>query len=744
MPGITQKKLFRRATAALWRKPVWALLLVPMAAMCQPASPSKAAPTRQEYIDFALNHNGDVERGRELFNDPKRSICARCHTTDGSSGKAGPDLFAIGDKFGRREMIRAVLEPSAEIAIGYDTTIVEDASGEETQGVIKEVTSDGMVLMTGDGRSIRIAAKDIKSQRPSSMSMMPQALETGLSLEEFANLIAYLGNLQQPLGGLARTGMPEHIAPASQGVLFEPLFRENIHLDHPVWFGELPGETNTYIVLEQFGRSWIIEKGLTADTQTNLVDLSGEVHVGGGSGLLGLAFHPKFLENRKYYLKYQVREGGRISTVLVERRFSADFEGDSGEPARVLLKIPASTQDHVGGSIVFGPDGYLYLGMGDTGPQRDPQGHGQNLTVLTGKMLRLDVDHQENGRPYAIPPGNPFLGHTNVCPEIWAYGLREPWRFSFDTLTHDLWVGDVGQDRIEEVDMVRRGENYGWNVFEGFDPFSEQYRHPGEQYIAPVFSYPHHTGVSVTGGYVYRGHRAPAMEGRYICGDFELRHVWALTQTNRTLQSIVEIGRAPTRVASFGQGSDGELYLVGFDSGQIYHMALDKVNPAPLETHALAATSEAAPVEWRYTVASPTNGWFENAFDDSSWTKAPGGFGTRGTPGATVRTDWHSSDIWLRRDFVIPTNAAPNQARSYVLRLHHDEDVEVYLNGVEAARLPQWTQGYVEVPLTAQALAGLKPGKNFLAIHCHQNGGGQYIDAGLIEHSVPPEERSDR
>lgn len=742
MPGITQKKMIRCVIPTMWRKPLWAILLVPMAAVCQPAPPQATPHTRQEYIDFAMNHNGDVERGRELFNDPKRTICARCHTTDGSSGKAGPDLFAVGDKFGRREMIRAVLEPSAEIAIGYDTTIVEDFSGEETQGVIKEVTGDGMVLMSGDGRSIRIATKDIKSQRTSSLSMMPQGLEAGLSLEEFANLIAYLGNLQQPPGGLARRGMPEHIPPTSKGVTFEPFFRDNIHLDHPVWFGELPGETNTYVVLEQFGRSWIIEKGLTMDTQTNLVDLSGEVHVGGGSGLLGLAFHPKFLENRKYYLKYQIREGGRISTVVMERRFSPDFEGDSGEPSRLLLKIPASTQDHVGGSIVFGPDGYLYLGMGDTGPQRDPQGHAQDLTVLTGKMLRLDVDHQENGRPYAIPPSNPFIGRTNARPEIWAYGLREPWRFSFDSLTHDLWVGDVGQDRIEEVDLVRRGENYGWNVFEGFDPFSDQYRHAGEQYIAPVFSYPHHTGVSVTGGYVYRGHRAPAMEGRYICADFELRHVWALTQTNRNLQNIVEIGLAPSRAVSFGQDGAGELYLVGFDSGQVYHLGLDQVNPAPLETRVIAATSETAPVEWRYTLALPTNGWFQSAFDDSAWAKAPGGFGTRGTPGAIVRTDWHSNDIWLRRDFEFPADAAPDKSRNYVLRLHHDEDVEVYLNGVEAVRLPQWTQGYVEIPLTARALAALKPGHNTIAVHCHQNGGGQYIDAGLMELAVPPEHQA--
>ncbi|HEV2696154.1 MAG TPA: PQQ-dependent sugar dehydrogenase [Verrucomicrobiae bacterium] len=716
-----------------------ALWLAPLMATAQQTPVITSA--QQALIDFTMGTNGDVERGRELFKDGRKTICARCHTTDGSSGKAGPDLFAIGDKFSKHELIRAVLEPSAEIAIGYDTTIIEDNSGESTQSVIKEVTGDWIELMGGDGKRVRIATKDIKSQRTSPLSLMPQGLEAGLTREEFANLIAYLGNLQQPPGGLARHGMPEQILPATKGVTIEPFFRDNIHLTHPTWFGELPGETNTYIVLEHSGKSWIIEKGLSDDTQTNFVDLSSVVRVGGGCGFLGMAFHPKFLENRKYYLQYQIQENDQVVTILAERKFSADFEGDSGEPSRILLKIPGSTQDHHGGCIAFGPDGYLYFGMGDTGPQRDPQGHGQNLSALTGKMLRIDVDHQQGDLPYAIPASNPFIGHTNARPEIWAYGFREPWRYSFDSLTHDLWVGDVGQDRIEEVDIVRGGENYGWNVYEGFDRFSDQYRRSGEQYIAPVFAYPHHTGVSITGGYVYRGHRAPAMQGWYICADFEVRHIWALTQTNRILEKIVEIGRAPTRVSSISQDASGELYLVGYDAGKIYHLGLESVDTTPLKSRIIAATSEAGSVEWRYILTAPTNSWFQSGFDDGTWTTAPGGFGTRGTPGAVVRTDWHTDDIWLRRSFDFPAGIAPDKSKKYVLRLNHDEDVEVYLNGVEAARLPQWTAGYVEVPLTAQAVAALNSAHNVLAVHCHQNTGGQYIDVGLIELATAPDER---
>src|SRR4030095_12704812 len=195
---------------------------------------------------------------------------------------------------------------------------------------------------------------------------------------------------------------------------------------------------------------------------------------------------PKFAENRRYFLKYQILENGRIYTLLVERRFAEDFRGDSGEPGRELLKIQSVTQDHNGGCLLFGPDGFLYFGMGDTGPQRDPQGHGQDMTLLLGKLLRIDVDHADGELPYAIPADNPFRGQPGVRGEILAVGFREPWRFSFDALTHDLWVGDVGQDRFEEVGIVRAGENHGWNVYEGFELFSTVCRKGHRSYVPPV------------------------------------------------------------------------------------------------------------------------------------------------------------------------------------------------------------------------------------------------------------------
>jgi glucose/arabinose dehydrogenase len=193
--------------------------------------------------------------------------------------------------------------------------------------------------------------------------------------------------------------------------------------------------------------------------------------------------------------------------------------------------------------------------------------------LLLGKILRIDVDHSSADKPYAIPADNPFVGRSGFRPEIWAYGLREPWRFSFDSLTKDLWVGDVGQDRYEEVDVVKSGDNCGWNVYEGFEPFSNRYRREGETYVQPVFAYRRRYGPSVTGGYVYRGDPRLSYYGVYIFGDYESRRVFGLTQRNGALQRVRQIGVAPQRVVSFGCDSAGQLYVVGYE-GTLYRLDL--------------------------------------------------------------------------------------------------------------------------------------------------------------------------
>jgi len=549
------------------------------------SQPSDAGRQIKEYRDFAMGHDGNAARGRELFLSVERTACVNCHSVDGSSTKAGPDLFAAGDKFPRGDLIREVLEPSATIAVGYGTTIVETKSGEEYEGVIKETTADGLELMGGDGKRVRIATAEIKEQRGSTISLMPEGLHAGISKEEFTDLIEYLISLKQPESALtSNRGMPAEIPELAIPIVVRPFFDEQLRFPHAfvqkpgdvrfglVWFGQIPGMSDAFLAVHQTGKIWLLEKRSTNDTKTLFGDFSRELfNERGPNGLLGLAFHPQFHQNRKYYLKHQVFEEGKIATTVVEKVAAPDFRSDSGRPSRRLLKMVSTTQDHSGGCIQFGPDGFLYIGMGDTGPQRDPQGHGQDLTTPLGKMLRIDVDRSDAGLPYGIPQDNPFRDRPEALPEIWAYGFREPWRFSFDAMTGELWVGDVGQDRVEEVSIVRRGENLGWNVYEAFEPFSNRYRKEGATYVPPVFAYRRKYGNSITGGYVYRGDKQSSFFGVYICGDYTSHRIWGLKQKGRVLQSVYQIGTAPQGIASFATDERGNIYLVGYE-GMVYQL----------------------------------------------------------------------------------------------------------------------------------------------------------------------------
>jgi glucose/arabinose dehydrogenase len=291
----------------------------------------------------------------------------------------------------------------------------------------------------------------------------------------------------------------------------------------------------------------------------------------GPNGLLDVAFHPQFRQNRKYYLFYQVFEEGTVATHIDEKQFDADFNGDSGQPARRLMKFVSVAEDHSGGCLQFGSDGFLYIVMGDTGPHNDPNGHAQNLSLLLGKLLRIDVDHEERSQGYSIPRDNPFRGQSDARPEIWAYGLRNPWRFSFDRLTGDLWLADVGQNRVEEVDLVHRGQNYGWNVFEGFEPFSNQFRKEGRTFTAPVFAYRRKYGNSITGGHVYRGDKKSSFYGVYLCGDYTSKLIFGLTQENGMLKTARRIGVVPQALVSFSEDEAGHIYAVGYE-GMIYEI----------------------------------------------------------------------------------------------------------------------------------------------------------------------------
>jgi glucose/arabinose dehydrogenase len=289
------------------------------------------------------------------------------------------------------------------------------------------------------------------------------------------------------------------------------------------------------------------------------LDIRDRVIAGGEMGLLGLAFHPQFSKNRRLFVNYTA-PSPTLNTVISE--FTVGPNGPGGE--RILRTIPQPYRNHNGGQIAFGPDGYLYIGMGDGGAANDPQGHGQNPASLLGKMLRVDVDRRSHGRPYGIPSDNPFVGIAGTAPEIWALGLRNPWRFSFDSKTGRLFAGDVGQGAREEIDLIQKGKNYGWNRMEGtictpdVNPNCDQHG-----LTLPRFDYPRSQGSVVVGGFVYRGREIPGLYGAYVYGDFGNGRIWALRYDDgRPPQLILDTGR---NISAFGEDVHGELYVVDYD-----------------------------------------------------------------------------------------------------------------------------------------------------------------------------------
>jgi glucose/arabinose dehydrogenase len=304
----------------------------------------------------------------------------------------------------------------------------------------------------------------------------------------------------------------------------------------------------------------------------SFVDLSDRVQAGGEQGLLGLAFHPDFAANGRVFVHYSRIGDG--ATVISELSASADRGTADPASERVVLTLSQPFANHNGGQIAFGPDGYLYIGLGDGGSGGDPYGNGQNRQTLLGKILRIDVDAPPAaGRAYAIPDDNPYAGGGispgDGLPEIWAYGLRNPWRFSFDRDTGDLYIGDVGQNAWEEIDRQpassHGGENYGWSIFEGAhcDAGCEVTT------IGPIAEYSHSNGCSVTGGYVYRGTRQPALVGTYLFADYCSGVIFTLAEEGLTPRQLAESG---LRVTSFGEAEDGEVYLVDLTGGGLYRV----------------------------------------------------------------------------------------------------------------------------------------------------------------------------
>lgn len=380
--------------------------------------------------------------------------------------------------------------------------------------------------------------------------------------------------------------------------------------ERPVWLSEAPDGSGRFFVVYQTGKILVVKKGSDGGDAKEFFNIEARDPKAGGEnecGLLSLAFHPGFATNKLFYVYYNQKNpwlqnskplNFPIRTVISEFKVSAnDADRADLTSERILLEVPQPFGNHKGGELAFGPDGYLYLGLGDGGNADDPFGSGQNTATLLAKMLRIDVNIRMTiGRApnvtqvgYGIPRDNPFVKEANMGDrgarkEIFAYGLRNPWRYSFDRATGALWCGDVGQNLWEEVDILTKGGNYGWNIREGTHHFKPG--PDGAQYSEPIIEYPHQPrlqpqamfpdhsiGLCIIGGYVYRGKSFPALTGIYIYGDYNLGTFWGLRYDYDT-KKITTHGtllQQTDNIDSFAEDADGEVYAL-MQSGKIYQI----------------------------------------------------------------------------------------------------------------------------------------------------------------------------
>ena len=357
----------------------------------------------------------------------------------------------------------------------------------------------------------------------------------------------------------------------------------NLTFSTPVLMLQAPGNASRWFIVEQGGVVRAFANQASVATTQVFVDIRSRVTSGGERGLLGMAFHPSFPTDPRVYLSYTTTTGGTLVSRVSE--FLTRDGGTTLDPTSetVLLTVNQPADNHNGGNIAFGPDGYLYIGFGDGGGGGDTWGsigNGQNLRTLLGKMLRIDIGGTTGSVPYRIPSGNPYASNalcnagtgSQSCPEIYAYGFRNPWRWSFDRGSGELWVADVGQGSIEEVDRVVAGGNYGWRCYEGTSTYNSTCGTNADSSLPPVAQYTHSVGSSITGGYVYRGSAIPALVGRYVFADFVSGRIWHVARDTTPTLNVSSGYDSGLSVAAFGEGVDGELYVTNYSSGSLYRL----------------------------------------------------------------------------------------------------------------------------------------------------------------------------
>jgi uncharacterized repeat protein (TIGR01451 family) len=411
-----------------------------------------------------------------------------------------------------------------------------------------------------EGGTVTCALGDLASSAAATVEVVVTPTATG----EISNTASVTGNEtdSDPSNNTA-TQLTTVIDGTPPAIELEPVLTG---LSSPLYVTNARDGGNRIFILERGGRIKLLQPGET--TPTIFLDITARVRAGGEQGLLGLAFHPQFAANGRFFVQYTRRPDTNTNVIAEYRVSLKDPNVADPDSEIVLLTIPQPFSNHNGGMVEFGPDGYLYIAKGDGGSANDPFNNAQNPQELLGKLLRIDVDQPCKGLPYSSPPDNPFLGTGMGRDEIFAFGLRNPWRFSFDRATGELYVGDVGQGAVEEVDIVTLGGNYGWRVFEGtrcanIDP---SLCIP-ESFISPIAEYGHTGGrCSITGGYVYRGERSSLPVGTYVFADYCTGEIFRLQ--NGAAQLLLD---TPLAISSFGEDEAGEIYVVAL-GGAVYRI----------------------------------------------------------------------------------------------------------------------------------------------------------------------------
>jgi putative heme-binding domain-containing protein len=572
--------------------------------------PAVAAPASALPIPFSLA-GGDPSRGEAIFTSAEAK-CASCHKIRGKGGETGPALDELAER-DPASVYRDIAEPSAVIDPDYVPYVVALKDGRVAAGVVRADGAETIRVQDVNGQSTVFPQSQIEELRPSTTSVMPAGLAGALGEAKMRDLLAFLlASSAMPAGSgtpasgttgaFSVAGTPRSTPKASAEPALPRLATEvafpSLRFERPVAMAYPDDGRNLLYVVEQRGRVWSFPNAPDSSVKVEFLDIGSKVFspASGGhneEGLLGLAFHPDYRRNGEFFVYYSAHEGPTGRRSIVARYKASRDDHDHADPAgeqRIWIGPPDPYGNHNGGTIAFGPDGYLYITLGDSGAADDPLTTGQDPSDWFGSILRVDVDHPADGKGYGIPRDNPRLRDpkrfATWAPEVYCIGLRNVWKFSFDRATHALWAGDVGQNLWEMVHVIENGGNYGWSIKEGFHSFRpRQRKDPASPLSPPLAEYPHapnqagsgrvDDGKSITGGYVYRGQKLPDLAGIYVYADYDTGRIWGLrAQNGKALANgeLIERSReSHLNVASFGEDAQGELYILAFD-GRIYRL----------------------------------------------------------------------------------------------------------------------------------------------------------------------------